>query len=323
VRSAEQFYGTAGPAFLHAIIDRGIDKTIDSVNAAIESFCANSIKFGTDGQIRRAARRLALIAVAGELAHDLGIVPHWQKGEATEAAVFALQQWIAGRGGSEAAEVIQAIRSVRLFIEKYGDSRFEVDTEFPQDKIIHNRAGWRRGKGEDQVWLVLPEVFKTEVCKGLDPTMVAKVLADCGMLLRAEDQYQRTHRIQGKVLRLYTITTVIFSGSDNETPVTPVTSVTGPETGGFLHSDLEGVTGDKSNKTGDVTVVTGVTSEKHQDEEKHVCVQCGAGGVLALHGPDGKDPTWLHEECVRFWKADNDTGLDLPGFLDRRAQKEE
>jgi Domain of unknown function (DUF927) len=99
VRSAEEFYGTAGPVFLQAIIDFGTDKTIEFINTAIETFWANSGKFGTDGQIRRAARRLALIAAAGELAHDLGIVPQWQKGEATKAAEFALEQWITGRGG--------------------------------------------------------------------------------------------------------------------------------------------------------------------------------------------------------------------------------
>jgi hypothetical protein len=54
-----------------------------------------------------------------------------------------------------------------------------------------------------KVRLVLPEVFRTEICAGLDPMLVAKVLADRGMLLRAERHYQRTHRIQGKVLRLY------------------------------------------------------------------------------------------------------------------------
>jgi putative DNA primase/helicase len=231
VRSAEEFHGTAGPAFLQAIIEHGIDKTIDFINTAVESFCANSVKFGTDGQIRRAARRLALIAAAGELAHDLGIVLNWQKGEATKAASFALQQWIKSRGGAEAAEAIQAIRAVRLFVEKYGDARFE-DAEFPEGKI-QNRAGWRRGKGEDQLWLFLPEVFKTEVCAGLDPTQVAKVLADRGILQRGPDEYQKSHRIQGKVLKLYTITVAIFSGSNAETPVTPVTPVTPPGNTGF------------------------------------------------------------------------------------------
>jgi putative DNA primase/helicase len=277
VRSGEEFYGTAGPAFLQAIIDRGIDQTVDYITNAIEAFSTNVAKFGTDGQIRRAARRLALIAAAGELAHALGIVPHWSEGEATAAAEFALQQWIAGRGGSEAAEAIQGVRAVRLFIEKYGDSRFEdlfVEkyrdgecADEPVGKIIQNRAGWRRGKGEDQIWMVLPEVFKSEVCNGLDPTMVAKVLVDRGLLLRGPDEYQKTHRIQGKVLKLYTITASIFSGSNIETPVTSVTPVTRNETGGFLHSDPEGVTAEKFPENEPVTGVTGVTVDLDKDTE--------------------------------------------------------
>ena len=47
VSSAEEFHGTAGPAFLQAVIDFGIDKIITSVNTAIETFCANV------GQIRQ------------------------------------------------------------------------------------------------------------------------------------------------------------------------------------------------------------------------------------------------------------------------------
>src|SRR5262249_37148025 len=144
-------------------------------------------------------------------------------------------------------------------IEKYGDSRFE-DAEFPDGKI-QNRAGWRRGKGEDQLWLVLPEVFKTEDCAGLDPTMVAKVLADRGRLLRAEERDQRCHRVQGRVLKLYTITPAIFSGSDTETPGTPGTPGTGPEIKGFLHSDLESVTVEKSNKNGPVPTVPTVPTD--------------------------------------------------------------
>jgi putative DNA primase/helicase len=64
-KSAHEFYGTAGPAFLQAIIDHGIDKITDTINAAIEEFCNQVVALGTDGQIRRAARRLGLIAVAG------------------------------------------------------------------------------------------------------------------------------------------------------------------------------------------------------------------------------------------------------------------
>jgi hypothetical protein len=118
------------------------------------------------------------------------------------------------------------------------------------------------------LWLILPEVFKTEVCAGLDPKLVAKVLADRGMLARGSDEYQKTHRIQGdqgKVLKLYTITPAILSGSDNaETPVTPVTP---NEIKGFLHPDSETVTAEKSNKNGPVTGVTGVTGQLDEDTQ--------------------------------------------------------
>jgi putative DNA primase/helicase len=294
VVSAEEFYGTAGQAFVEAIVKCGIDKTIEYLNASINAFCACAVKFGNEGQIRRAVRRLALIAAAGELAHEFGIVPHWKKGEATAAAVFALNQWIARRGGGEAAEEIAAVRSVRLFIEKYGDARFS-DVDLPDGKIP-NRAGWRKGKGQDELWLVLPEVFKAEVCAGQDPALVAKVLADRGMLLRDERHYQRTHRIQGKVLRLYTITTAILSGSDAETVVTAVTAVTPNEIKGFSHSGSETVTAEKCNKNGPVTTVTTVTTDLDEDTR---CTDSAE--------PDPDD--WS------FNKEDEDLGI--PDFLQR------
>jgi uncharacterized protein (DUF927 family) len=285
VRSAEEFYGTAGPAFIQAIFDYGIDKAIEYVNTTIDSFCADAVKFGTDGQIRRAARRLGLIAAAGELAHALGIVPHWSKGEATKAAEFALQQWITGRGGSEAAEEIAAVRAVKLFIEKYGDSRFG-DVDFPDGKI-QSRAGWRKGKGDGQVWMVLPEVWKSEVCTGLDAKMVAKVLADRGMLTRAPDGYQRVHKIGGHSVRCYTVTANIFN---HETGVTGVTSVT---TGFF-----EGV--DAQQKSNDINTVTSVTPVTYQNN------------IEDVHKTSEPDPDG--------WSFNTeDDGLDIPDFL-RRSQ---
>jgi hypothetical protein len=145
--------------------------------------------------------------------------------------------------------------------------------------------------------LVLPEVFKAEVCASQDPTLVAKVLADRGMLLRDEGQYQRTHRIQGKVLRLYTITTAILSGSNTETSVTAVTAVTAPKPGGFWHSDSETVTTEKSKKNWPVTGVTDVTDDLHKDTE------CKGGEP----DPDG----WS------FNKEDEEEDLGIPDFLQR------
>src|ERR1019366_327833 len=102
-------------------------------------------------------------ATAGELATGIGLGP-WQTGEAEAAAAWALAQWIDGRGGTEPAEVRQAIEQVRLFIEQHGESRFDrLDDEA---RPVNNRAGWKRGSGAEREWLIPPEVWKSEICGG-------------------------------------------------------------------------------------------------------------------------------------------------------------
>jgi uncharacterized protein (DUF927 family) len=318
--AATKFYGTAGPAFIKFLTKA--DDLVPIVTDLVEDFCAKASKLGTEGQIQRASRRLALIAAAGELAIKFGIVP-WEPGSAEQAARFALERWISSRGGNEPAEVLTAISTVRLFIEKYGDSRFEDivenHTQISDRIIIPNRAGWRRGKGEQQVWMVLPEVWKSEVCPGLDPKMVARVLHKRGILERgSEDELQKVHKIGGASRRAYTINASILAGLDtNSTSIakTPVTSVT-PVTKEFLEDTA---TGEKSNKPRPVTGVTGVTGPKYTNSEKHICAQCGAEDDQVALWRDGGEASWLHPECVRFWKAANDTGLDIPDFLDRRG----
>jgi putative DNA primase/helicase len=216
--AAAKSHGVAGPAFVSEIV-KDVDSISRQAAQAIESFATTT---GGDGQVHRATQRFGLIAFAGELACRLEIVP-WRKGEATAAAEFALAQWLAARGGTGAAEIISAIRQVRLFIEIHGVARFQpVDNT---TTMVMNRAGWRQGQGEQQEWLILPEVWKSEICAGLEPAMVAKALADRGMLAKASDGYQKNHRIEGRQMRLYTITARILAGLDDERGVAGVAGV--------------------------------------------------------------------------------------------------
>ena len=74
-----------------------------------------------------------------------------------------------------------AIRQVRAFFEQHGTSRFpEVGDEL---RTI-NRCGWRRRNGAGWEFLVLPEAWKSEVCRGIDGEMAAKALADRSLLKR-------------------------------------------------------------------------------------------------------------------------------------------
>jgi putative DNA primase/helicase len=147
------------------------------------------------------------------LATALEIVP-WRAGEARDAAALALSQWIGGRGGTEPAEVRQAIEQVRLFIEQHGESRFDT-LDDADARPVNNRAGWRKGSGPDREWMIPPEVWKSEICNGLNSTMVARTLAERGMLLRTGDGFQPVRKIDGANKRVYVVTADIFAGGSD------------------------------------------------------------------------------------------------------------
>ena len=83
--AAQASYGTAGPEFIRRLIADGIDKHPGDIKAMIDAFRRNYAQEAADGQVLRVIDRFGLVAAAGELACDLGIVP-WQKGDALEAA---------------------------------------------------------------------------------------------------------------------------------------------------------------------------------------------------------------------------------------------
>jgi putative DNA primase/helicase len=148
------------------------------------------------------------------LATALGLVP-WQAGEARAAAAWALAQWVDGRGGTEPAEVRQAIEQVRLFVEQHGESRFDP-LDDAAARPINNRAGWRKGGGTAREWLIPPEVWKSEICAGLDSTFVARTLAERGMLRRGSDKFATVVKIFGQSKRVYVLTAAIIDGGGDE-----------------------------------------------------------------------------------------------------------
>ena len=135
-----------------------------------------------------------LIGAGGDLATELGVTP-LKKGRATAAAKWAFERWLAQRGGGEAAEIRQAVEQVRLFIEQYGESRFD-----PLDVGGHATGQQSRRladrPGSARQWLIPPENWKSEICQGLDPIVVARTLAERQMLKRAPDGFQCVVKIE-------------------------------------------------------------------------------------------------------------------------------
>ena len=220
--AASSYCGTAGPAYLdHLARERGADpeELTATLRALCQQFLDEHIPPGSDGQVHSVAKRFALIAVGGELATAYSITG-WPDDAALRAAGACFQRWLAARGGTGAAEEVQAVAAVRGFIIQHGNARFETlravagsSEEAPDDRTVSNRAGWKRQKDGEWEYLIPTDIWKREVCAGLDPSRVAAVLAKRGFLLGITERHTADSiRITGypRRMRLYRVPATIL-----------------------------------------------------------------------------------------------------------------
>ena len=229
-REVQACHGAPGRAFIEWACSHA--STLPKrLRASVQALARQWVPAGASGQVERVAARFALVGVAGELATEAGLTC-WPAGEGERAARACFDAWLSARGGAGNGEVRQMLRQVRRFLEAHGSGRFTwwhrasddhapntlqragfrrmVDSEGKPLKIVKASAvsgGSNDDKGLYQVltsvdgedtsveYFILPEVFRSEVCQGLDYQAVARVLLEHGALLpssgRAFDCKQR------------------------------------------------------------------------------------------------------------------------------------
>ena len=174
---AVQHYGHAGRAFLQWLADNR-DDVVKSVGEILTVGVARLCPPDATEQVRRVARRFCLVAYAGKVACDAGVLP--EDMDVWAATVSCFNDWLAVRGGTGAGEDAAILSAVRLFIEQHGASRFQ-DIDNPAATCI-NRVGFRRATGSGIEYAILPESFKSEVVKGYSERRAARVLTNAGWL---------------------------------------------------------------------------------------------------------------------------------------------
>lgn len=212
---AAKYHGTAGRKWIEKLVAmRG--KIPQNLKEQIDSFTGEFAPKEASGQVIRVARRFALVAVAGELATRWELTD-WEEGEAITAAVTCFHAWLEGFGGTGNREERAILEQVRGFIEQHGASRFE-DLKATEEQRIINRAGFFRfNKDGEKEYLVLPESYRTDVCRGHDHNTVSKVLLKHGCLKSGYGgKSQVPERIPslGKVIKVYLITPAIFDSAE-------------------------------------------------------------------------------------------------------------
>lgn len=185
-RGAIEHHGTAGRAFarlLAAKLDEDRDFPSRVLLPRIDGWCDENVPPGADGQVRRAARRFAIVAAAGSLAAEAGILP-WPLDEAACATAAVFRDWLGDRGGLGSREDHHLEAAFRRFVGAHGSSRFEIirdpDPEapptsgesLPEGPRTIQRAGWKwreTNAAGEPMWVLgmLPEVFDAEIAAPL------------------------------------------------------------------------------------------------------------------------------------------------------------
>jgi len=179
---ASRHYGHAIRAYLGNLSEawprRG--ELVTRLKTMEAAWLAKALPSEVDGQVRRVALRFALVAVGGELARNMGILP-WAEGDAASAALVCFKAWLDRRGFTGASEVHRGIAAVVAFLERHGMSRF--DEWGDKDRTIINRAGTRKpAEGVDGFDFYVTAEGWAEATKGFSASSVARACADAGIL---------------------------------------------------------------------------------------------------------------------------------------------
>ncbi len=195
-RAIAKHHGTAWPAFLACLVEHR-DELGTTLHDAVKAFEARFLTDTAAGQARRVAARFALVGAAGELATSWGITG-WVPGEAMKAAGACFAAWIANRGGEGNHEERAALAQVREFLQRYAESAFTdwarpgVDTD-KHASVRSDRAGYRRYEGSAEngelEFFIFNEVWRTRVCKGLDPATVGRLMLSRGYIKKGEREW--------------------------------------------------------------------------------------------------------------------------------------
>lgn len=194
-------YGSVGPAFVKALIDRSSEDHRNMLRGLHERFCVQilaEVRSPISGLERRAAERFALIALAGELATQWGLTG-WAPLEALKAATRVFGAWREAEidGPRNWAEPV--IEKLCAYVTAYAGRVADIDDEVADQP---DALAWRSGPH-----LLFPAKTWQSIFPDATGRDAARALRDVGVLVAGGGENlmrKAAHPIQGRQ-RYYTI----------------------------------------------------------------------------------------------------------------------
>lgn len=219
--AAKTHYGHAGPRFLeHLTKDR--DAALTSARETVRKFLSQAALDGDSGQVRRVARRFAVVAAAGELAIEWDVVP-WLSGSALNAALALFRRWANTFGRDAPREEREVLRRLRDTIQT-DRSAFSPVSDHDLEPEAEPSVGGRDGEARQmktlgfrhvsagQVRYLFHDAGWATVFRGMDLTEAARIVHRAGYLEtdRGESRLKKRQRIRGEGQRFYCVNSSIL-----------------------------------------------------------------------------------------------------------------
>ena len=177
------YYGTAGPEFIVQLIadikNNGLKAFTKNLENGLTEF-QKTVNSDTDPMVGRVARRFALVAVAGELAIQYGVLP-WKENTAIKAAQVCFQVWRKGfkSKAEQDADFIEYILSYpEIHRERFDWIEIDITGANSQTEKtgFDNRLGTIIVKqdGSGKVYYI-PKMFDDEVLRKLGYSKAASL----------------------------------------------------------------------------------------------------------------------------------------------------
>ena len=121
--------------------------------------------------------------------HDSSLAtnPHWATNKRSVRTVqFGFSVWLKERGGIGDMEIENALERIKTFFQKYAETRFRMlDSCGQLGYAPSSPAGyvWEEDNGE-RIFLVEPNVFRDELCRGVNRQVLLGKLKEFGWLAR-------------------------------------------------------------------------------------------------------------------------------------------
>ncbi|RRQ22446.1 DUF927 domain-containing protein [Thiohalobacter thiocyanaticus] len=189
-RACGQYYGTAGPAFLHAIVQRFHTSAHlqQAITEQVDRETGRLAEGVSAPEHRRAIHKLALVLDAGEMAQKYGVLPHLL--DIRQSIETVRDAWLAD--SNNRPSTILGARAVKGFIQKHRERFRDALTYGGPPSPHRDICGYYNGQAD--LYIFTDEGF-AEACGGHNAQVVASELSSRGLLHMNDGRYKSKHVI--------------------------------------------------------------------------------------------------------------------------------